>query len=78
MFLRDLRQAHAGAAVLDDLLAIDVEPRTPDQPPFQPCAAHPGTHPFDEDAALQFRHGADDHDDCPTQRSLGVYRFPLA
>jgi hypothetical protein len=78
VLLRDLRQAHAGAAVINHLLTIHIKPRSADLTTFQPRPAHTCTYSFDQDAPLQFRHCADYDENRPAQRTLGVYRLALA
>jgi hypothetical protein len=77
MLLRDLRQTHPGATVVNYLLSVYIEPRSPDLATFQLRPAHACLDALDDDAPLQFRHRGDDNDDCPAERSLGVNRFPL-
>jgi hypothetical protein len=40
VFLCDLRQTQPGAAVLDDLLPVDIEPRTTNLPTLKFCPSH--------------------------------------
>src|SRR5438477_11104098 len=47
MLLGDLRQAHAGAAVMDHLLSVNVEPSASDLPPFKTRPPHPCTDSLD-------------------------------
>jgi hypothetical protein len=77
VLLGDLRQRHAGTAILDDLRTIQVEPRTPDLAALQPCPTHACPNSFDDQTSFQFGDGADDHDDCSTKRSIGVDCFTL-
>jgi hypothetical protein len=39
-------------------------------------APHAGAHPFNDQAALEFGDGADNHDDGPAQRSGGIDVLP--
>lgn len=41
VLLRYLSQTHAGAAVMHNLIAVHVEPRTTDLPTFEPRPVHP-------------------------------------
>jgi len=45
-------------------------------PALQPGAAHPCPYPFDDEVAFQFRDGADDDDDGPSQRATGIEVLP--
>src|SRR2546428_563908 len=72
-----LRQRHAGAAIMHNLLAVNVEPSTTDLASFEPCPAHARPDPLDNDATFEFRHRRHDDDDRPTQRTLCVYRLTL-
>src|SRR5437667_8523679 len=72
-----LRQRHAGAAVMHNLLAVNVESSTTDLASFEPCPAHARPDPLDNDATFEFRHRRHDDDDRPTQRTLCVYRLTL-
>jgi hypothetical protein len=40
MLFCDQRQRHSRAAVLDDLLPVDIEPRTPNLPTLKFCPSH--------------------------------------
>src|ERR1035437_2358575 len=74
----DLSQALAPAAVLFDSGTVQYQRLTADVLTFEPGAPHAGAHPFDDQAALEFGDGADDHDDGPAQRTAGVDVFPGA
>ena len=60
MLLGDLRQAHAGATVSNDLLAIHVESRTPDLPSFCTGASHTTSDPLDQQRSLHLAQHRDD------------------
>ncbi len=77
MTLGDLSQRHSTASILDNLLPIDIQPRTPNLPAPQLCPAHARPDTLDDDAPLQFRHRRHDDNDRPTKRSLSVYRLAL-
>ena len=62
---------------MDDLLPVDIEPRTPDLATFQPRPAHARPDPLDDDATFEFRHRRHDDDDGSAQRPLCVYRLTL-
>ena len=53
MFLGDLRQRHAGTAVLDQLRPVYIEPRTPDLATLQTGTAPTRPNSFDDDAPLK-------------------------
>jgi hypothetical protein len=78
VFLRDLREGHAGAAISNNLLAVNVESSTPDLPTFQSGTAHTRPNSFDDDAPLKLSHGAHYDEDRSAKRSLGVDSFTLA
>jgi len=67
-----LCQRHTRAAIKHDLLAVDVEPSTPNLATFEPCSAHTRSDALDDDAPLQFRHGRYDDDYGSAERTLGV------
>jgi hypothetical protein len=77
VFLCHLGEGHAGVTISDDLLTVDIKPRTPDLTTFKPCPAYTRLHTFDDDAAFEFRHRAHDDDDRPTKWSFRVYGFAL-
>src|ERR1019366_1402397 len=78
MLLRDLRQRHSGAAVLDDLLPVDIEPRTPDLPTLQLCSPHACLHALDDQAPFKLGDGPDDDNHGATERPARVYVFAEA
>ena len=78
MFLGYLRQGHPGATILNNLLSVNVEPSTTDLPSFKTRPPHPCTNALDDDASLQFCHCRHNDENCPTERSLSIYRFSLA
>ena len=47
-------------------------------PAFEPSAPHAGTDPFDDQASLEFRDGADDDHDGASQRAAGINLLPEA
>src|SRR5580704_15237137 len=71
----DLRQRHAGAAVSDDLLPVDIEPRTPNLPSFKLCPTHSGPNPFDDQTSFKLSNRGHDDDHGATQRPRRVDVF---
>src|SRR5437660_11398603 len=72
-----LCQRHPRAAIMDDLLPVDIEPRTPHLPTLQLRPAHACPDALDDDAPLQFRHRGNDDDYGSAKRPLGVNRLTL-
>jgi len=68
----DLSERHAGATVLNDLITVYVEPRTPDLTALQTGTAHACLDPFDNQAALKFTNGSDYDNQCATERTASV------
>jgi hypothetical protein len=65
--LSDLAQTLASVAVLEDSDPVDVEWPPADMPAFQAGAAHPCSHPLDDEIPFKFCDGADDdHDGRPS------------
>ena len=76
MAFGDLSKALAAQTVLLDGSAVQGQRSTADVLTFEPCAPHAGAHPFNDQAALEFGDGADDHDESAAQRATGVDIFP--
>jgi hypothetical protein len=70
--LRQLAEALATLPVAQDGSAIEDECRAPDVAAFEFRAAHAGANSLDDQAALEFGDGADDHNDGPSQWAAGV------
>jgi hypothetical protein len=67
-----LSEALALSPFPQDGVAIELERPAPDVPPFEPGPAHAGPDPLDNEVALEFGDGADDHYDRSAERSSGV------
>jgi len=76
--LRDLAQALAEAAILEDSNEIEIERLAADVPAFELGPAHSCTNTLDDQAPFEFRDCADDHDDSAAQRAAGVDLFAEA
>jgi hypothetical protein len=74
----DLSDALALAAVLLDGGTVQYQRLAADVLPFETSAPHAGADPLDDQAALEFGDGADDHDKSAAQRAAGVEIFPEA
>ena len=72
MALGDLTQALALATIAQDGGIVQRERSAADGPAFETGATHAGTHALDDQVALKFGDGADDHHDGPAQRAAGV------
>ena len=70
--LCDLTKRVSVSAVAKDGGPVEFECGAPDVATFEPGSAHAGTDPFDDQAALQFGHDADDDDDGAAERTAGV------
>ena len=68
----DLADALPLAAVALDGGTVKYQRLAADLLTFETGAPHTGAHPLDDQAAFEFRDGADDHNDGPTQRTGGV------
>ncbi len=68
----DLAEAQAALTITADGSVVEFERPAPDGTPFQPGSAHAGLDPFDDQAALELRDGADDDDQSAAQRSAGI------
>src|ERR1700691_2678876 len=78
MFARHERQRHSRAAIFDSLLAIDVQTSSTDLTTLKFCPPHARPNALHYQRPFQFCNRRYDHDDCPSQWSLGVYGFALA
>ena len=78
MGLGDLTQTLAPGTVLKDSNPIDIEWPPTDMPAFQPGAAHPCPHPFDDEVPFEFGDSSDDDDDGPPQRAASIQVFTEA
>ena len=74
----DLAKALASAAIVADGGVIKFQRLPSDVPAFKLGPAHAGPNPLDDEIALEFGDGTDDHDDRPAQRAAGVDLFPEA
>jgi hypothetical protein len=70
--LSDLSQALTAGTVLEDSDPVDVEWPPADMPAFQAGAAHPCSHPLDDEIPFEFCDGADDDHDGPPERGAGI------
>ena len=68
----DLADTLATLTVLLDGEAVQHQRSSADAGSFEARPPHAGTDSLDDQAAFQFRDGADDHDDGPAQRAAGV------
>ena len=59
-------------SVTEDGFAIEIEWLASDVPSFEPCAAHAGADPLDDQVAFEFRDRSDDYDDGAAQRPAGI------
>ena len=59
-------------AIPQDGVSIERQWLPSDVPAFEFGAAHPGPHPLDDQVALEFGDGSDDHDNSSAQRPAGV------
>jgi hypothetical protein len=72
VFLRNLRETQPGAAVEHYLIAVNIQPRTPDLPTFQLCTTHACFDALDDYAAFEFRR------QCSTRRRTALaVRTPM-
>src|ERR1700731_3345623 len=74
--LSDPSQALATLTVLQDGGAVQHKRLAADVLTVETSAPHAGAHPFNDQAALEFGDGADNHDDGPAQRSGGIDVLP--
>ena len=51
---------------------VELEGRPADVPAFEPCTAHAGADPLDDEVAFEFRDGSDDDHHRAAQRAAGV------
>ncbi len=63
------------AAVPQDADAIEVERFAADVTAFELRAPHAGAHSLDDQVSFEFRDGADNHHDRPTQRRTVAYFY---
>jgi hypothetical protein len=71
-------QRQSGATILDNLLPIDIQPRSADLTPFGLGPSHSGPNALDYQTLFEFGDCADDHDNRPPQGSLSIDCFTLA
>ena len=74
----DRTKAVAMAPVAQDSVTIESKRGPADVPAFEPCAAHAGTDPLDDQVAFELGDGSDDHHDGPAQRAVRIDRFTEA
>jgi len=72
---RDLAQALAAPALLEDRLAIEVQRPAADLAAVELSPPHAAANALDDQVPFQLRDGADDHHDGPAQRPAGVDRL---
>ena len=78
MLLCDLRQRHAGTAVLNHLLSVYIEPRSPDLPTFQLRPSHSTFDTFNDKRPFQFCNRRDDRHEKTPHRIPRRHAFPAA
>src|SRR5665213_4380292 len=70
--LRQLAEALPLSSVPQYPRAIEIEWLAANMAAFELGATHAGTHPLDDQVSFEFRNGANNHYDRPTQRAPGV------
>jgi len=72
----DLAETLAATAIAADCGTIEIKRFPSDVAAFEFGSPHSGPDSLDDEVALQFSDGADDHDDGAAQRAAGVDLFP--
>src|SRR5579864_1251861 len=75
MPLGDLRQAHAGTTVLDNLFAVHIESRSSDLATFGTGASHATAYTLDQKCPFHLAQHRNNAEESPSQCSRGVERF---
>jgi hypothetical protein len=76
--LGNLRQGHSSAAITNNLLPIDIQPRTTDLATFKLCTSHTAFDTLDHQRSFQFRNRRDDSHEQTPHRIPGRHTFSAA
>src|ERR1700677_382158 len=71
-------QRHPGAAITNNLLPIDIQPRTTDLASFKPSPSHARFYPLHHERSLKLRYRRDDGHEQTSHRIPGRHAFSAA